>query len=153
MRKPFLKSMALFALLFSASATYASNNEIVFNCFTKNKKEIKIVKNGDKFTYSFGKINLKPDISLARHESQLTSYAWKGIGKDMPYGVTFQNGEYLYTVYENIARDYSEDEVQVEISRGVYVEKNGKSIANISCLDGTAIHSDLQEIAETYSSN
>lgn len=101
----------------------------------------------------FGKINLKPDILLTRHESQLMFYAWKGVGKDMPYSITFQNGEYSYTVYETIARDYSEDEVQVEIFNGVNVEKNGQSVANIPCLKGYAIHSDLQEMAESYSSD
>ncbi|MFV9473431.1 hypothetical protein ACM5Q9_03275 [Advenella sp. RU8] len=153
MKNPFLNGLAILALLFSASAANASNGNIVFSCFTKNKKEIKIVQKGNKFTYSFGKINLKPDISLTRHESQLMTYAWTGVGKDMPYGVTFQNGEYSYTVYETIARDYAEDEVQVELLRGVYVEKNGKKIADIPCLHGDAIYSDLQTIAETYSSN
>ncbi len=87
----------------AAKKRYPDN--VVFSCKTTNNKQILITKNGNNFTYWFGKNNI-PEMTVTRSREQLLAeqkravfiYGWM---YDLNIRSFFRNGNYVYSVYEN----------------------------------------------------
>ncbi|OPH40138.1 hypothetical protein [Moraxella equi] len=82
-----MKKFALpLILALMASPAFA---ETVFLCNTTNGKQVKLVDNGDTFTYEFGKgKKTELNFSIAKHKIDYTEGAWKaesGYYWTMPY--------------------------------------------------------------------
>lgn len=139
MKTLMIKVLVSMSLLITTHQSSASDN-LIFKCYTANNKKIEISRNDNILYYSYGSDQQK-DITL---EENLYNNEIPGMfshnvilaNKSGPYiynNVTFENGEYAYTV--TVLSDINVPSEKT--FSGVYVTKNGSKIAKIKCVDST----------------
>jgi len=109
--------------------------KIIFSCTTKKNKYVEVCDRDANVSYTFGKIGLKPEISLSIPRNVATTEQWNGMGA-ISYSVNIPNGNTVYSVFWSAERN--PDAVQ-PVSAGIYVLINGSSVATVMCNPDTAI--------------
>ena len=119
----------------TAFAKCGGGSETLFSCTAqKNGKTIEVCDAGATIDYSFGKPGKKPELALSVPRDEVTTWQWKGIGRYINYSVSIPNGDYLYRVFTSFDKMVPEDEASTS---GVEVEKKGKLLATIYCVEDT----------------
>jgi hypothetical protein len=106
----------------------------IFQCTTKNDKQVLVCDLGDTLSYSFGKAGSTPEIVVSVPRSAASTSQWKGVGRWIYYSVTIPNGNTKYTVFTSL--DRSSDSHEFE--SGISVDVNGDEVAKIECRNLTA---------------
>lgn len=71
-----------------------------------------------------------------------STFQWLGIGRSMSYSVEIPNRNVKYTVYWEVDRLDEEH----PIDAGVMVERNGKQLARVRCLDDDKLIQNIEGI-------
>lgn len=103
--------------------------KILFQCETKNGKEVLLCDRGETLGYSYGKTSEPPELALSVPRDQATTFQWQGVGRWVNYSVTVPNGSTRYTVFTSVDQ-LSDDH---EFEAGVIVTADGEEIARILC--------------------
>ena len=128
----------LLASLYSVPlfAKCAQTEQTLFSCeIQKNGKILEVCDQGETLSYSFGKKNEKPELSLIVFRGDASTSQWAGIGSSEHYSVTIPNGDAKYDVFwsvEKTVKGFPE-------TSGVIVEIKGKEAATLYCVNKTVI--------------
>lgn len=128
--KPITIISALAAVFF-ASLSYAkcdAGSKTVFSCMTAKGKQIEVCDAGKNIIYSFGKLQVKPEIVVSVPRQQASTSQWSGMGA-MSYAVDIPNGNAVYSVFWSA--DRSSDDHPVDA--GVNVIIKGELAATVNC--------------------
>lgn len=98
--------------------------ETVFLCDTTNSKQIKLVDNGDTFTYQFGKVK-KPELVLKVAKEDISAH-WHGKHSVINEFIEIPNQSITYSVF------YSLDENTKKAQAGVIVHQDNASPKTIT---------------------
>jgi len=147
-----MRLITIFCLViyFFSNQVYAKcekGMKTIFSCkVKKSKKLLEVCDANKKITYSFGKANKKPELSIAIPRSEASTYQWEGIGRDISYSVYIPNGKVVYNVFWRADRMSDEHEIEA----GVEVNKNDKVLATIYCINKTIIPKSCKQHALFY---
>ncbi|WP_320241635.1 hypothetical protein [Cognatiyoonia sp. IB215182] len=90
-------------------------------------------------TYSFGPVGA-PELLLTETVANIDYTPWPGVGRAIWENVTFQNGDYGYTVFAGFERlfgEMSDADLPDPHFGGVVVRRAGTTIAELECTAGT----------------
>lgn len=139
MKKLLLLAISL-TLSFGVWANCSSPSKTIFQCTTTNNKVIQVCDAGKNITYSFGKQNQTPELSVAVARNKVKTYQWEGIGRYENYSVNIPNGNNFYRVFHSL------DKINQSTSSGVEVSKNGDLLATVECSNSKKIINNLEGV-------
>lgn len=115
---------------------YCGSKDTVFYCKTTNKKQIKVCKKGSKYTYQYGRVGKKPELTLKRDMmvDKLHYMPWNGVGNDITQTLAFETGATTYAVYS-----VNQRMGLGETTGGVLVERYGQTLAHVHCYPNTLV--------------
>jgi hypothetical protein len=116
-----------------ANAKCDANSKTIFSCETKQNKQIELCDLGKTIQYSFGKVNQKSDITLSIPKSKASGFS-TGEGGGMSSEINIPNGKVVYTIFHFI------DDEDKFAGAGVRVDKSGKQIAEIQCVNSNIVN-------------
>lgn len=123
-----------------AQAGCATGLETFLTCeIGLKRKALDICYNDQIVTYSFGPIGV-PELVLTETVASIDYTPWPGVGRAIWEEVTFQNGDYRYTVFAGFERLFGEmSDVDLPNPHfgGVTVRIAGEIIADLQCIPGT----------------
>ncbi|MGE8495992.1 MAG: hypothetical protein ACN6O6_00675 [Pseudomonas sp.] len=126
-----------FVLLFAAQTFQAAqSSELqnpIFSCTTETKKNIAVYKNKTTFTYSFGRSNQLPELTLTKAIKDVKISINDLSGSELSNSISFPNGIYTYIVKSTTNRV---EETQTP-KHGVLIKKNSKYLSYIACSSGS----------------
>ncbi len=127
-----LKYAVIPALLMTSLPVYAGG-EVVFSCNVRGGKQVKIVKSGDIYTYSFGKKGT-PELVFQNTKKRVvfSSYGYDGVGRYMSRDLEMGNGAYTYSVASYVDRMGESQELQGQVS----AYKGNKLLTEMQCIGG-----------------
>ncbi|CAK9883826.1 MAG: hypothetical protein XXXJIFNMEKO3_00200 [Candidatus Erwinia impunctatus] len=139
MKTSLIKILVSISLLITTHQSSASDI-LIFQCHTAQNKKIEISRINDILYYSYGS-DQKKEIALKEdlYNNEIPGMFSHNVilaNKSGPYiynNVTFENGEYAYTV--TVLSDINVPSEKT--FSGIYVTKNGSLIAKIKCVDNT----------------
>lgn len=126
----------------SVAATCEPSAKTVFSCRTRAGKEIQVCDSGRTIDYAFGRPTQKPELVIRAARATASTVQWLGIGRSMSYSVEIPNRDVKYTVYWAVDRLDEEH----PIDAGVMVERNGKQLARVRCLDDDKLIQNIEGI-------
>lgn len=116
-----------------AIPSMANAADTIFSCVTKNNKMVSVLKSGNDYIYSFGKVGSNDkELTFKNPISQVVGRenSYHGIGTGYTNtSLEMVNGKYSYIIYTSSA-------IRAEPSgeeSGVRVLKNGKQLADVKC--------------------
>ena len=112
----------------AVSNACATNESLIFSCTTKKMKAVEVCDAKKTIKYSYGKKGSTPELALSVLRNDVTTSQWDGMGSSMSYEVNIPNGKTVYTAYWQAER-----KPDGEVDAGIYVEVDGKNVANIEC--------------------
>ncbi|MEM7439711.1 MAG: hypothetical protein AAF393_08940 [Pseudomonadota bacterium] len=126
---------SLFILPFLTTPALAcTSGTTLFSCAIAGKAQVVTVCNtGDAVTYTYGRPDRAPDISLASAVATVGYSPWNGIGRSIYEDVTFTNAGYDYTVWGALDRQILEDDPADQMSGGIVVTKGDETVAQLMC--------------------
>ena len=112
-------------------------DKTLFFCeIEKSEKILEICDQGETISYSFGKKNQKPELSLNVSRKDVSTYQGGSIGASESYSITIPHGNTKYSVFwhvDKLVKEFPE-------TSGVIVEIKRKEVANLQCINETVIH-------------
>lgn len=138
--KKLLLSIIVSTFSIGVWANCSSPSKTIFQCTTTNNKVIQVCDAGKNITYSFGKQNQTPELSVAVARNKVKTYQWEGIGRYENYSVNIPNGNNFYRVFHSL------DKINQSTSSGVEVSKNGDLLATVECSNSKKIINNLEGV-------
>jgi hypothetical protein len=118
----------LTALTFNAHA-----NDLIFKCKFKNDRQVSLYKDADNITYSFGKIESKPDLKLKTKKDQLNINLENLSGRYATNSIEIKNGTYSYKLITSVDRIADEQEPSTSLT----AIKDNKNLTTFQCIKGS----------------
>ncbi len=102
----------------------------VFSCRIDGKV-LELCRKGDNLTYSYGPAGA-PELAMSESLLTVDYQPWPGIGSSVWESVAFTTGDHLYEVWTRTDRNFA------GLDGGIMVSRNGASLADLYCNEGTA---------------
>ncbi|MEX0368224.1 MAG: hypothetical protein AB3N22_19335 [Ruegeria sp.] len=119
-------------LLSGAASAQCGDQRLVLDCAI-GSKALTVCVSDATATYAFGPRDA-PELALTQSLDAVTATPWPGIGRSIYEDVTFTNGSVSYTTWISVDR-LAENQ---PTSGGVIVSQSGKTLAELTCAEGTA---------------
>lgn len=88
---------------------------------------------GDHVSYEFGRRGREADLKLVRNVTEVDLYPWPGVSRTIWEQVSFENAGVFYRVFYAQERDPRTP----ELSGGLLVERDGETLAELTCDPGS----------------
>lgn len=135
-----IKQLILVSCL--AIPSMANAADTIFSCVTKNNKMVSVLKSGNNYIYSFGKVGSNDkELTFKNPISQVVGRQGSSHIVGTQYintSLEMRNGKYSYIIYRDSP---FREEPSVE-EGGVLVLKNGKQLADVKC-DKKSVYSNF----------
>ncbi|MHA3055527.1 hypothetical protein E0H77_09555 [Acinetobacter sp. ANC 4633] len=127
------KKRLLFLILVTSffNSSYALANTIVFQCTTKNNKQLLVTLNKNLISYKFGRNLSNPEMALTT--KQVTYMPWTGVSSMVNNSLEIQNGNIKYTVFSSYQRDPN----NLNSQSGIVVSKGDQELATVYCKESS----------------
>lgn len=126
-------ALSLFSITSIAIADCEKGDKTVFSCTTEKQKIIEVCDSGKTINYSFGKVNLKPEIVVRTPRKEASTTQWQGFGRHMSNSIEIPNGNTVYSIFKGIDKIMEGDKKEPQVEAGVSVEINKKHITTVKC--------------------